>query len=396
MGVMVSVVIPVYNSEKCLRGCLESLCGQSLENIEMICVNDGSTDGSWDIIREYSARDKRVIGISQENAGAGTARNNGMRRAAGKYIIFLDSDDVFEKTMLEMMANRLESTSADAAMCLADSFDNATGRVCSGGWTMPRGLLGGDDVFSPADKKDVFFQTMQGWPWDKMFRREFIREHGIEYPDLPNSQDLVFNLRAMALAGRVCFVDRILVHRRVNRSASISNSRAASFDSPYKAVRMLCDMLRADGVYDTFRYSLDRWSLNFLLWHLRTLGGEPQKQVYRLFREQWSRELGFDNIPRETCNENDFNEYTAVMHSSYRKYIMSKKIKNALKKILPPPKSAFDRESRLTADNIAALRSELSAGLCAQDARIAELSAENERLRGEVERLSAIVEKNEK
>lgn len=396
MSATVSVVIPVYNSDKCLRGCLDSLCGQSLKNIEIICVNDGSADGSWDIIREYSARDERIIGISQENAGAGEARNNGMHKASGRYIIFLDSDDVFEKNMLELMSDKLESTSADSAMCLADSFDDATGQICSGGWTMPRELLGGDDVFSPADKSGVFFQTMQGWPWDKMFRADFIRRHGIEYPNLPNSQDLVFTLRAMALSQRVCFVDRILVHRRVNRSGSISNSRAASFESPYNAVRILMDDLRADGVYDIFKHSLDRWSLNFLLWHLRTLCGEPQKQVYRLFRREWSRELGFDELTRETCNENDFNEYTAVMRSSYRKYIMSKKIKNALKKILSPPKSAFDRENRITADNIAALRSRLSAGLCAHDMKLAELAAENKRLREEIDRLTAIVGKNEK
>lgn len=396
MSAVVSVVIPVYNSEKCLRGCLDSLCGQSLKNIEIICVNDGSSDNSWDILREYSARDGRVTAISQENSGAGAARNNGMRIAKGKYMIFLDSDDVFEKNMLEIMADRLENTSADSAMCLADSFDDATGKVCSGGWTMPRGLLGGDDVFSPEEKSEVFFQLMQGWPWDKMYRTEFIRSHGIEYPSLPNSQDLVFNLRAMALSGRMCFIDRILVHRRVNRSASISNSRADSFDSPYRAVKMLAELLKSDGIYDTFKFSLDRWSLNFLLWHLRTLGGEPQKQVYRLFRGEWSQELGFDGITRETCDENDFNEYSAVMHGSYRKYIMSKKIKNALKKILPPPKSAFDRENRITADNIAALRSELSAGLCAQDAKIAELAAENKRLRAEIERLSAMNGKHEK
>ena len=389
----VSVIIPVHDSERSLRACLDSLCAQTLRDIEIICVDDGSGDSSRDIIGEYSARDSRISLICQRNSGAGAARNRGLQAACGKYVVFLDSDDVFEVAMLELMYRRLESASADSALCLADSFDDADGKICSGGWVMPKEILHGAEVFSPAHTED-FFRLVQGWPWDKMFRRELILRYGIEYPDLPNSQDLVFTLRALALSGRVCFVDRILVHRRVNRSDSISNSRADSPESPYAAVSMLSERLRDDGVYDIYRDSLGRWALNFLLWHLRTLDGKPQVLVYRLFREQWSESLGFDRIPPETIPENDLKEYRAVMGSTYNKYIMSKKMKNMLKKILPPSISAFNRENRRTADDIAALRSELSAGLCAQEARLAELTEENQRLRDEIGRLTELVRKH--
>ena len=96
--VKVSVIIPVYNVEPYLKQCMDSVVGQTLKDIEIICVDDGSTDGSLDILREYAAEDNRIQIIEQKNAGAGAARNNGMRHATGKYLSFLDSDDFFEPT----------------------------------------------------------------------------------------------------------------------------------------------------------------------------------------------------------------------------------------------------------------------------------------------------------
>ena len=109
----VSVIIPVHDSERSLRACLDSLCAQTLRDIEIICVDDGSGDSSRDIIGEYSARDSRISLICQRNSGAGAARNRGLQAACGKYVVFLDSDDVFEVAMLELMYRRLESASAD-------------------------------------------------------------------------------------------------------------------------------------------------------------------------------------------------------------------------------------------------------------------------------------------
>ena len=94
----VSVIIPVYNVEPYLKQCMDSVVGQTLKDIEIICVDDGSTDGSLDILKEYATEDSRIQIIEQKNAGAGAARNNGMRHATGKYLSFLDSDDFFEPT----------------------------------------------------------------------------------------------------------------------------------------------------------------------------------------------------------------------------------------------------------------------------------------------------------
>ena len=123
--VKVSVIIPVYNVEPYLKQCMDSVVGQTLKDIEIICVDDGSTDGSLDILREYAAEDNRIQIIEQKNAGAGAARNNGMRHATGKYLSFLDSDDFFEPRMLEKAYDLAEKDQADFVAYKSDQYHTA-------------------------------------------------------------------------------------------------------------------------------------------------------------------------------------------------------------------------------------------------------------------------------
>ena len=100
--VKVSVIMPVYNVEKYLRQSLDSVLAQTLSEIEIICVDDGSTDGSYDILEEYAAKDQRITVLKQQNQYAGVARNHGLEKAGGKYVVFWDSDDFFEKNALQL------------------------------------------------------------------------------------------------------------------------------------------------------------------------------------------------------------------------------------------------------------------------------------------------------
>ena len=120
---MVSVIIPVYNAEAYLEECLDSVVNQTLKNIEIICVNDGSTDNSLDILKEYQEKDDRVIIINQENQGAGVARNQGIKVAKGNYLSILDADDFFELNMLELMCMNALKFDADVTICRADGYD---------------------------------------------------------------------------------------------------------------------------------------------------------------------------------------------------------------------------------------------------------------------------------
>ena len=114
---LVSVIVPVYNAERHLRQCLMSIALQTLDSIEIICVDDGSTDGSAEILHEFASTDSRFVILEQENEFAGRARNKGIQKARGKYLVFWDADDYFELEALEKLYNRCEADAADIAVC---------------------------------------------------------------------------------------------------------------------------------------------------------------------------------------------------------------------------------------------------------------------------------------
>lgn len=109
----VSIVLTVYNAESYIEGCLDMITGQTLRDIQIICVDDGSTDNSSQIIEQYAQKDDRIVLIREKNAGAGPARNRGMQEATGKYILFLDCDDFYEPEMVEKAFRRAEEEQAE-------------------------------------------------------------------------------------------------------------------------------------------------------------------------------------------------------------------------------------------------------------------------------------------
>ena len=120
----VSVIIPVYNTEVYLRECLDSVVNQTLREIEIICIDDGSTDSSLSILKEYAQKDSRIRVLQQENLHSGVARNAGIAIARGKYLVFLDSDDFFETSMLERMCNQAENDESDIVICSNSVYDD--------------------------------------------------------------------------------------------------------------------------------------------------------------------------------------------------------------------------------------------------------------------------------
>lgn len=310
----VSVVIPVYNIEKHLRQCLDSVAGQTLQDLEIICVDDGSTDESPEILADYASKDSRFQIITQSNAGPGMARNVGMAQASGEYLIFLDSDDWFEADFLERMVMRAGETGADVTVCRAVEFDTATDRENPSDWMLKIHLVPGE-VFTPAQGADHLFQFTYGWPWDKLYRRDFLVETALAYPALPNSEDLVFVFQSLALAQRIAIAPQVLVHHRVNRMASVSNSRHRDPEVPYQALKLLRDGLKERGLFGTFEKSFLNWAMEFLVWAVASMGeAKTRQQYFYRLKRQWLPAMDFDSYPRDYY-ENRF---------AYCKYLLAK------------------------------------------------------------------------
>ena len=164
----------MYNGENYLNTTLRSIQEQTYCDFEVLCVNDGSSDSSLQILEEFSRTDERFRVFSQENSGPGTARNTGLDKAAGNYVIMLDADDVYEPTLLEELYESAKTYDSDVVVCRSSQFDDSTGTPVDSWWTINISQIPDKPVFNADDMRDFIFTAFIGWPWDKLYRRSFI------------------------------------------------------------------------------------------------------------------------------------------------------------------------------------------------------------------------------
>ena len=226
--VAVSVVIPVYNSEKYLEQCLDSVVSQTLENIEIICVDDGSTDSSVRILKEYAAKDARFRILSQKNQYAGVARNAGKEYARGKYLVFWDSDDFFDKTALKRMYSQCEKDHADICVCSGkDYFENERLTAYSTRY-IRAGELPQRIPFNRETDPNIILTFTNAAVWNKMFRRSFVEENHLVFHATKNANDVFFVETALCLAKRITVVNKPLVVYRRNKSFGLVHGLTSS------------------------------------------------------------------------------------------------------------------------------------------------------------------------
>lgn len=233
--IKVSVIIPVYNGEMHLRQCLDSVCNQTLKEIEIICVDDGSTDSSFEILKEYQDKDNRIQLYQQQNLYAGVARNLGKSHATGEYLVFWDCDDFFELNALEEMYNRAVAMQADVCVCGANKYFEDKDKIApnAAGYLTKKHVSG--DVFSRITNEGYILNFTNAVPWNKMFRREFIEKLKLDYKPVRNGNDIYFTQCAIALAERITVLDKALVTYRVNQSGSLFGTLSKSPLIPFES-----------------------------------------------------------------------------------------------------------------------------------------------------------------
>lgn len=252
--VKVSVVIPVYNAERHINQCLNSLLNQSLKEIEIICVDDGSSDRSVEIINEYAKKDSRVKLIKQKNAYAGVARNNGMKIAQGEYMMFLDADDFFEPDMLKSMYEKSVDANADVCLCSGRRYNEKSGEYLSTTNFLEVKWLPEEDVFSSTDIRKHVFNIVSPAPWTKMFKREYVKANGLKFQATKKSNDLFFTYTNLALAKTITYVNEEFVNYRIENDASLQGQKKFTYDY-YNAFLALKRELTKRGVFKNFEQS---------------------------------------------------------------------------------------------------------------------------------------------
>lgn len=315
----VSVIVPVYNAEKYLAQCMDSIVRQTLKEIEIICVDDGSADGSPKILEEYAQQDDRIRLVSQENAGAGAARNRGLSEAKGEYLSFLDADDFFEPDMLERAYRKAREQKAQLLVFGSDQYREDLKEFRQVDWTIRKYALPPYRPMNYRTFTENVFKVFVGWTWDKLFEREFVLRHELKFQEQRTSNDLLFVFSALVLAERIEVEETVLAHQRRDNPESLSNTREKSWQCFYHALTALQENLVRYGLYCELEQDFVNYALHFSLWNYRTIQGEKKKELYRILKRKWFRELGIAGRGKEYFyNKGEYKEYREIMKGYYK------------------------------------------------------------------------------
>ena len=320
--IKVSVIIPVYNAEEHLRQCLESVMNQTLKEIEIICVNDGSKDNSLAILKEYAEQDERIIAVDQENAGAGAARNNGLRRAKGEYLSFLDSDDFFEEDMLDKAYAKAKEGNADIVVFGSDQYREDLKEYKKVNWVIREKELPPYRPMYQRNFTDNVFKVFVGWAWDKLFRREFIEENGLEFQEIRTTNDMRFVFLAIVLAKRIEIdTSKAYAHQRRGDPKSLSNTREKSWECFHEALISLKEELEKRGLYKELEQDYINYTLHASLWNVTTITGEKKEVLYNKLKDEWFEEFGISGKEESYFyNKHEYGQLQEILNSDFNSW----------------------------------------------------------------------------
>ena len=316
----ISVIVSVYNSEKHLRQCLDSILCQTLRDIEIICVNDGSTDSSLGILEEYAEKDRRmqIITKANEGMGAASARNRGLDFAEGEYLSILDSDDWFEPNMLSSMASRADETDADVVIANCVYFNDKTGETTKAVHVLDAGFLPKKHVFSRKDCPGTLFQISYGFAWNKLFRRSFVEKTKIRFQRIRYTDDAYFVYSHMALADRIAVVNEPLINYRIEVDSSQTSSIAQTPDSSYIPYVTLKATFQEYGIYEELKQSLANRAADTMRHFYDTVKTfECFKYLHEKYKSEVFDTLGFDEADEDFFHDkNHYLWYKLVSENS--------------------------------------------------------------------------------
>ena len=258
----ISIVVPVYNSERYLSACLDSLVSQSFGDIEIVCINDGSTDGSLSILENYALRDQRLRVVSQENGGVSEARNKGIEESSGEYVMFVDSDDMLLQTACEELFSIAKEDDSDI--------------VCFGGKTFPT-LGWADDSFAKRRYTYLRGKSVEALLYEagstplmcnKMYRNELLKSSGVRFnKELTLGEDNAFQFCIFPHANVVSYTKSVLYFYRMHGASAIASSKndaGARIKKHIKVVQYVCTQWHDSGFMPLHGKELIGWLIGFL------------------------------------------------------------------------------------------------------------------------------------
>lgn len=308
----VSVIVPIYNVEKYLEKCINSLLSQTLEDIQIILVNDGSKDNSGNIAKECEKNNKnRIIYVEKENGGLSDARNYGLKYATGDFIAFLDSDDYIEKNAYEEMYNKAIEENADYVEC--DFI-----------WEFPNKIR--VDKQYPYKNKKEMLSFVRVVAWNKLIKRQLITDNNLEFPKGLRYEDVEFTYKLIPFINKFAYVDKPFIHY-VQREGSIANVQNERTAEIFTVLDNVIEFYKKNNIYEKYRDELEYNYARYLLCSsLKRMCKIKAKTIReKLLTESWERlNLNFPNwkgnVILKTVNIGKNKYMRTVNKSTYKIY----------------------------------------------------------------------------
>lgn len=307
----VSVLVPVYNVAKFLEQCLDSLAKQTLTDIEIICINDGSTDNSLEILQAYAAKYPTFNIIDKENGGYGKAMNAGLDMATGDYIGIVESDDFCNKNMFEVLYQTATEHSADAVKSNyfryisfpspKDSFMNALG-ACEY-----------NKVFTPREDTEIFYASPS--IWSGLYKRSFLKDNNIRFTETPGAsfQDTAFNFKVWACTERAVAIRAAFLHYRVDNENSSVKSRGKVDYVNYEFAEIERFLAKRPNLYKALTPTKNALKFGTYDWNLKRLSSDLRYEYFQKVCSEFKAAQASGELEEKTFSKQNWEKCQALL-----------------------------------------------------------------------------------
>lgn len=365
----ISIIVPTFNCSMFISQCIESILRQSTKNYELIIIDDGSTDGTLELARQYAAEHGNISVFRQQHAFAGAARNLGLSKAKCDYILFLDGDDYVDSTLLERAYNKMRETDADICVFGANWLNNKTGEVKPMANACQADLCPASGTFNRFTNPRYIFCFTTPAPWTKLYKRSFIEENNLRFQETRSANDLRFTFTSLAIADKIAVLDeRLVTYRRENES-SLQSTQGKDPLSFYQALIALRQELIDRGVFSDVRHAYVNAALDMCMYNLRTLRYDPeaQRKVFEFLKSTGLEELGLADKPKSyfyIYPDSRYSDYLLVRNGDFERYrtatdpntARKRSMKERLRSIIPLRASTFEKSRKSLYKEIDALK----------------------------------------
>lgn len=329
----ISIIVPVYNVEKYLPECMDSIVNQTMKDIEIICVNDGSPDNSLSILEKYASIDERIKIITKENGGYASAVNRGLEVATSDFIQIVESDDFCALDMCEKLYNKIVNTNAD--FVVADFFS-----IRGEKYTRNRYLKNEDKNIEYFNLKTLpYIISNTAYPWKNLYRKDFLEKNKIRMlqDGIGAYEDQTWNATILSLASKILYLDEPLYYYRLDATGSSTNNGGRKMTNYIKRKAQTKEILIKNNAYnDDIKEYFANSAIGGSLFFFKRISFEYKEEYYNLMKAFLKETIDY-TVSFKYCTKKNIKRFNDIMKKDYKTFyclnIFQHNIKNFIKKL---------------------------------------------------------------